>query len=123
MTAIVVFLVLSVKFLLPSGYSGDLSRIGKGDPVVVLIRDKNTVQSLQLLEVMDDVRDKYGARVEFLVVDWNTEDGRKFMKTYQAQRATIVMLDGGGEFAKNIFAPQTAETMQQEIAATFGVTP
>jgi len=47
---------------LPRGFSDDLSRVGKGKPSIVFIRDKNAVQTFGILEVMNEIRDKNAAR-------------------------------------------------------------
>jgi len=108
---------------LPRGYSDDLSRIGKGKAAVVLIRDKNTVQSFDLMNVMDSVRDQYAGKVEFLLTDFNTPQGRAFIETNKAARATLVLLDADGNLITVLSAPQSAASLQQEIAASFGVNP
>ena len=123
MFGILIFLALAIKFLLPSSFSNDLSVVGKGTPTMVLVRDQHTVQSIQLLDLMDEVRGAYSGRVGFLVVDWNTPKGIQFMEDHQAQRASIVMLAGDGRLAGKMFMPQTADSMDQLIKTTFGVTP
>src|ERR1035437_2685840 len=72
-------LVATVMMNLPRGYSDDLSRIGKGQAAVVLVRDKNTVQSFDLMNVLEGIRDKYAGRVEFLLTDFDTPEGRAFI--------------------------------------------
>ncbi|MBI5429796.1 MAG: hypothetical protein HY938_04980 [Nitrosomonadales bacterium] len=108
---------------LPRGYSDDLSRIGKGKAAVVLIRDKNAVQSFELIDVLDSVRAQYAGRVEFLLTDFDTPQGRAFIEANSAARATLVLLDANGKFVKVLKAPQTAGSVQQEIAVSFGVNP
>lgn len=108
---------------LPRGYSDDLSRIGKGTAAVVLIRDKNAVQSFDLLNALDGVRGQYSGKVEFLLTDFNTEQGKAFIEANNAAKATLVLLDADGNFVKILRAPQTAASLAQEIAASFGVNP
>jgi len=108
---------------LSRGYSDDLSRIGKGKAAVVLIRDKNAVQSVELMNVLEGVRDQYAGKVEFLLTDFDTPRGRAFVETNNAAPATLVLLDANGNRVKILSAPQTAGSLQQEIAASFGVNP
>lgn len=108
---------------LPRGYSDDLSRTGKGTAAVVLIRDKNTVQSHELMNAMDSVRGQYAGTVEFLLTDFDTQQGRAFIAANNAARATLVLLDADGNFVKILRAPQTAESLRQEISGSFGVNP
>jgi hypothetical protein len=108
---------------LPRGYSDDLSRIGKGNAAVVLIRDKNAVPSFDLIRVLDSVRDKYAGKVEFLLTDFDTTEGRAFIAANHAAPVTLVLFDAGGKPVKVLHAPQTAENVQQEIAGALGVDP
>jgi hypothetical protein len=108
---------------LPRGYSDDLSHIGKGNASVVLIRDKNSVASFDLIHVLDGLRDKYAGRVEFLLTDFDTPEGRAFIAANQVSPVTLVLFDAGGNLVKVLHAPQTAGNVQQEIAAVLGVNP
>jgi hypothetical protein len=116
-------LVATVIMNLPRGYSDDLSRIGKGQAAVVLVRDKNAVQSFDLMNVLKGIRDKYAERVEFLLTDFDTPDGRTFITANNAARATLVLFDANGKPVKVLYPPQTAENVQQEIAGIPGAAP
>ena len=105
---------------LPRGYSDDLSRIGKGKAAVVLVRDKNAVQTFDLMEVMNGIRDQYAGQVEFLLTDFDTPQGRAFIAAHGAARVTLVLLDADGKLVKVLYPPQTAGSVQQEIAAALG---
>ena len=117
---VLLFLVFAFKFLLPSGYSDDLSLIGKGQPALVLVRDNQTVQSHELIDVMDGLRNRYVGKVEFLLTDHNTPKGETFMAENQASRATLVLLDAQGKKVKSLQAPQTKESLAQELDAVLG---
>lgn len=122
--AIVVFFVLLAIVAvmnLPRGYSDDLSRIGKGKVAIVLIRDKNAVQALDLMEVMNEIRSQYDGQVEFLLTDFDTAEGRAFMAATGAVRVTLVLFDVQGKLANVLYPPQTAESVQREITAALGV--
>ncbi len=118
--AILLFIGFAFKFLLPSGYSTDLSQIGKGRAALVHVRDNQTVQSHDFLAVMDGIRDRYAGKVEFMLVDHNTPQGSGFMATHNAQRTHSVLLDGQGNLVKVMRMPQTEESLSQEIDAMFG---
>jgi thioredoxin-like negative regulator of GroEL len=120
LASVILFLVLAFKFLLPSGYSDDLSRIGKGQPALVLVRDNQTVQSHELIDVMDGLRKRYVGKVEFLLTDHNTPTGETFMAENQATRATLVLMDAQGKKVKSLQAPQTEESLAQELDAVLG---
>ena len=124
--AIVIFFVLvaivAVKNL-PRGFSDDLSRIGTGHPAIVLVRDKNAMSSYDLIHVLNEIRDQYAGRVEFLLTDYDTEQGRAFIADHHAASVTLVLFDGGGKAVKILQTPQTAEKVKQEIAEVLGVRP
>jgi len=111
---------VAIALNLPRGFSDDLSRIGKGKPAVVLVRDKNAVQSFDLIEVMNGIRDQYAGQVEFLVTDSNTPEGRAFIADKGGARVTLVVLDANGKTVNVLYPPQTAASVQQAIAAVTG---
>ncbi|MEJ1958730.1 MAG: hypothetical protein WDM70_04150 [Nitrosomonadales bacterium] len=78
------------------------------------------MQSFELLNVMDNVRDQYAGKVIFLLTDFDTPQGEAFIQANHAARATLVLLDSNGGLVKVLTAPQTAESLQQELAATLG---
>ena len=119
--AILLMFAAAVAMNLPRGYSDDLSRIGKGKAAVVLVRDKNAVQSFDLIEVMNALRDQYAGQVEFLVTDFNTPEGRAFIAANKAERVTLTVLDANGKVAAVLYPPQTSESVQQAIAGVLGV--
>lgn len=120
---LLLLLVAAVVMNLPRGYSDDLTRIGKGQAAVVLVRDKNAVQSFDLMGVLENIRDKYAGRVEFLLTDFDTPEGRAFIAANHAARVTLVLFDANGNLVKVLPAPQTAENLQQEIAGVLGTAP
>jgi len=121
--AFFVLLAVVAVMNLPRGYSDDLSRVGKGKAAVVLVRDKNAVQTFDLMEVMNGLRDQYSGQVEFLLTDFNTPQGRAFMAANNAARVTLVVLDANGKLVNVLYPPQTAESLKQEIAAALGTAP
>lgn len=106
---------------LPRGYSGDLSLIGKGKPAIVLVRDKNSMQSMDLLEVMNDIRNQNGGKIEFLVTDVNTPEGSTFIAAYNAAPTTLVFFDGSGNPLKLLYPPQNAGSVQREISSVLKI--
>jgi hypothetical protein len=118
--SVIFFIAFAFKYLLPKGFSDDLSLIGKGKPAVVLVRDNQTVQSHELIDVMNALRDRYSAKVEFLLTDHNTPKGETFMAENQATRATLVLMDAQGKKVKILQAPQTEESLAQELDAVLG---
>lgn len=124
--AVAAFFVLAAAVAvmnLPRGFSDDLSRIGKGKAAIVLVRDKNAVQSFDLTEVMNGIRDQYAGQVEFLLTDFNSPEGRAFIAANKAERVTLVLFDAEGKLVKVLYPPQTAGSVQQAIAGVLGAAP
>ncbi len=118
--ALLLIFAAAAAMVLPRGFSDDLSRIGKGKVAVVLVRDKNAVESFDMMEVMNGIRDQYQDRVEFLLTDFNTPEGRAFITSHSADRVTMVVLDANGK-ALNVMRPRlTAETLKQAIDSALG---
>jgi hypothetical protein len=118
---LLLLLVATLIMNLPRGYSDDLTRIGKGKAAVVLVRDKSAVQSFDLMEVMNGIRDHYSDKAEFLLTDFNTPEGRAFMTANDAAKVTVVVFDAKGNKVNILFPPQNADSMQQAIDAALQV--
>jgi len=95
LVAIAAFMVIAIT-LLPKGFSHDTSIIGKGSNVVVLAHDKNTIYSLNLMGMLNDVRDDYAGRVEFLVVDSGSSDDRVFILKERAGPGELLLFGKDG---------------------------
>ena len=93
---VIVAFLAAAFMLLPKGFSGDTSIIGKGSNVVVLAHNKDSVQSLNLMEYMNQVRDVYAGRVEFVVADANTPEGRAFIEAQNVQLGTLLLFTEKG---------------------------
>lgn len=83
-TRLIVVLVIcavlaAVVMLLPKGFSDDVSKIGQGSAAVVLTHNKNSVASMKLMQLLNEVRSDYAGKIEFLVVDIDTREGQAFI--------------------------------------------
>lgn len=86
------FLAAAVM-LLPRGFSDNLSKIGQGSVAVVLTHDKNAVQSMEVMTLLNIVRADYAGKVDFLAVDVNTREGQAFTRQ-QGVGAVVLVLFG-----------------------------
>jgi len=93
--AIGVFLGIAVM-LLPKGFSGDTSKIGQGSAVVVLAHNKDSVQSLNMMDYMNQIRGDYSGRIEFVVADANTPQGSAFIQLQQVELGTLLLFAPDG---------------------------
>jgi len=90
-----VFLILAFM-LLPKGFSDDLSKMGQGKAAVVLIHDKGSVRSLDLMTLLNKVRSDYSGKVEFFVVDIATREGRMFRQQQNDDSIVLVLFSANG---------------------------
>lgn len=118
--ALLLLLAATVVMNLPRGFSDDLSQIGQGRTAVVLVRDNNAVQSMQLMNTVDSIRSRYHGRVLFLLTDYDTAKGRAFMAATKSAGTTLVLFDPSGKEVKVLSDPQTAASIEKEIATITG---
>lgn len=113
--AIVLLLGLAV-YMLPRGYKTDLAAIGKGQPCVVLVFDKETVQNQELMNTLNSLRKPYEQRgVEFLVASMDTADGKRFAQRHGVSSATLMVFDASGKAVRVLYGRQSTGTIRRAI--------
>ena len=93
---IVCVLLVFAAMMLPKGFSSDISMIGKGKPVIVLMHDKNSVKSQQLMELLNKLRPDYAGRLEFLAVDIDSQEGQAFSRQQNVGGTKLILFDAAG---------------------------
>ena len=83
--------------LLPKGFKSDLSLIGQGSPSVVLVHDKNLVNSVTMMELLNEVRSDYEGDIVFLAVDIATPKGQSFSQQQRARPVDLVIFGPHGK--------------------------
>ncbi|MFQ6023659.1 MAG: hypothetical protein ACE5NW_13150 [Acidiferrobacterales bacterium] len=117
----VILLLLGIFVLnLPRGYSVDLSRIGKGSDVVVLVHDQGIIASERLMRVVDAVRPDYEGRIEFLVADLNLLAGREFAEAHGVESVTLLLFRSDGRRLKTLQGLQDEVTLRDALNRVFG---
>ncbi len=91
---------------LPRGYSVDLSLIGKGSNVAVLVHDQAMIGSEQLMRVVNDLRSQYEPQTNFVVADVNTPTGRAFARAHGIQSGTLLLFGPRGDKLATLYGPQ-----------------
>lgn len=120
-TILLIILVLGYGVsLLPTGYSEDLSDIGSGKNVVVLIHNKEGVHSLNLMNQVDAIRDDYAGRIEFRIAESGTPKGAEFAKRNMADEAMLVMFQGDGTAVGRIVIQDSTEKLASVFDQVFG---
>jgi hypothetical protein len=118
----VIVAVLVIAFLmLPKGFSDDITRIGQGSNVVVLMHNKEAVQSLDLMALLDSVRADYAGRIEFLAVDIDTDAGKSFMEREQIGGSTLLLFDPDGTRRGVLVSVRDEQTLRAALDNAFGL--
>lgn len=117
-SAIVLGIAVAVS-LLPRGFSQDTSIIGKGVNVVVLVYDPNLVQSGETIIAMNEVRDEYEGRLEFIVANINTPSGKTFVVAHGVQPSALLFFAVNGERLQTLYSPQDGKSLRNNLDAVF----
>lgn len=118
--AILVAVTFAAVSLLPRGYSQDTGLIGKGQNVLVLYHDSNAVDSQENMLAMDALRDEYEGRVQFVVADKNSQQGKQFSQMYGINSVALVFFSGDGAKIGVLQNSQSAESLRNHINTSFG---
>jgi thioredoxin-like negative regulator of GroEL len=98
----------------------DLSRIGKGQNVVVLVHDHRVANSYELMRALDDLRQEYHRHINFLVADLNTSSGQKFAAEQGVEPASLVLFAADGNRLLTVYGPKSHENLRLTFDRTFG---
>lgn len=118
--AVVVGLVVFVIAMLPKSFSEDMSRIGGGSNVVVLVHNKNAIESQHLMDLLNAVRGDYAPQIEFLVADVDTENGKAFMRTQEVGAAVLLLFGPDGARHGVLPGPLDKEALRAALDAAYG---
>lgn len=102
-----------------TGFSTDLSLIGAGRPALVLAFDHFYVAGGEMMVHLDTLRGEYGERVEFLVADMSTPEGRDFARRQGVGDGTALLFDHRGARVAALLPPQDAVALRQALEAAF----
>lgn len=106
---------------LPSGYSRDLSKIGQGKNVAVLVHDHNLMSSVELMEALNNVRPDYAASVEFIVADLTTPEAQAFATTHDVSSATLLFFAPDGTERGTLKGMQDPATLRNSLNQAFAL--
>ncbi|UCE89226.1 MAG: hypothetical protein JSW10_13235 [Pseudomonadota bacterium] len=108
--------------ILPGSYSADLSRIGNGTRAVVLVHDTGLAPSIDLMHAVDQLRDEFEGRVQFLVADVRTESGKRFAHDHGVGAVTLVFFDASGKTLSMLHGVQAPPKLRQAFDTALGST-
>lgn len=96
---------------LPQGYSDDLSVIGQGKRVVVVVYDSRKIESVDFLSLMNGIRDQSGDSSLFRVADTKDAKGKAFAETERIKPPALLLFAADGTRLGTVRASRSAETV------------
>ena len=107
---------------LPRGsYPTDLTRIGSGQPALVLAYDMNYAGGMAVMELLNSIRDEYAQKVDFLVAHLGMADGEAFASLHGASDGSVLLFGADGKPIGTLHQPQSAEEIRQALDKAFGL--
>ena len=107
---------------LPKGrYPTDLSRIGQGQPALVLAIDSNYSGGASVMELLNDVRHDFADSVQFLVASLALPNGQAFANQHQASDGMVLLFDAKGQRMAVLYAPQTQDELRKALKQALGL--
>lgn len=104
---------------LPENYSNDLSVIGKGQKVIVIIHDRKKFPSVDFLSQMNTLRDEYGGRIIFCVADIKDKEGAEFAAAQKVTPPSLLLFAADGTRLGSVKASRTTERVNEAIKQIF----
>lgn len=86
-------------------YSTDLSRIGQGQPALVLAYDIESMGGMAVMEMMDELRGEYAQRIHFLVAPLGAPHGRAFGQRFNLDNGSVVLFAADGSAVDIVHLP------------------
>ncbi len=101
---------------LPDGsYPTDLSRIGQGQPALVLAIDSNYSGGASVMELLNTVRHDFAGSVQFLVASMALPNGQNFARQHQVGDGSVLLFDAQGRRVAVIHGPRTPDELRQVL--------
>ena len=98
--------------------STDLSVIGQGKPVLVLAYENFTPTGGEALNLLRQVRSDYDSRLNFLVADLGTPQGRVIANRYQLVNGQAVFLKQDGQLLRVISIPVDERELRSRLESS-----
>lgn len=105
--------------LVNKSVSSDLSVIGQGRPVAVLVYENYSPTSMEHLDVIHAAREDLDDRIVFRVAGIGSPEGDRFIARYDAPRGALLVLDGDGELLAGISMPGEAGELKEQLNSIF----
>ncbi|MFV1982310.1 MAG: hypothetical protein ACC657_02130 [Thiohalomonadales bacterium] len=114
LASLAILITLAILFL-PSGFSNDVSKIGNGTKVAVFAFNNGTTDSMDMMNLMEQVRSSYSDQIEFLAVSISAPIGQKFLKDYNVEQSTLVLFRADGSIVDTLYATNNEMVLRQTL--------
>lgn len=102
--------------MLPKGsFSNDLTRVGQGQPALVMLREVHVMGGELVMEQMLHIHPEFQNSVEFLVVHTGHPDGQAFAQEHNVSDGALVLFDANGEVLGRSARPESPDALRQFI--------
>ena len=101
--------------------STDFSVIGQGKPVLVLAYENFSPTGGEALNRLRQVRSDYDSRLDFVVADLGTPQGRAFANRYQLVNGQAVFLKQDGQPLRVISIPADERELRSHLESNLAV--
>lgn len=101
------------------GYPTDLTKIGTGRPTLVLAHDSNYSGGMEVMYLMNEIRDDYSGRVDFLVAHLGMADGQEFARHHGARDGVVLLFSGDGRNVSFLSKPQSIDELRLALNQAF----
>ena len=105
--------------LLPKGFGNDMAQIGQGSNIALLAHNKESVQSLTLMDYLSEIRSDYLGNVVFLVADMSDPKGKAFVDKEQVKSGDLLLFSPNGTRLRVIENIKDVETLRMALNNTF----
>ena len=105
--------------VLPKGFSDDLAQIGQGSNIVLLVHDHDSVQSLNLMGYLGDIRSDYLGKAVFVVADDSSIKGQNFINQQKVGSGDLMFFSPSGKRIRVVQGVKNVDTLRELINKTF----
>lgn len=96
----------------------DLSVVGQGKPALVLAYENYSPTGGEALNRLRKVQSEFESRLEFVVADLGTPQGRAFAERYKVNNAQALFLSQDGEPLQATAIPADEQELRNHLEAT-----
>lgn len=95
--------------------STDLSLIGQGKPVLVLVYENYSPTGADALDRLNQVKGDYASRLDFVIADLGVPEGRAFARRYQLTNGQAMFLKQDGEPLRATYIPEDEQELRGRL--------